>query len=119
MNIRELTCIVCPRGCALVAELDESGTPVRVSGNMCPRGKEYAMTECTDPRRVVTTTVRCADGGVVSCKTDRSIPKALVLEAMRVINSTVAANELNIGDVIIEDILGTGACVVATGRKSI
>ncbi|MBE6634929.1 MAG: DUF1667 domain-containing protein [Ruminococcaceae bacterium] len=119
MKTRELTCIVCPRGCDLIAELDDNGTPIRVTGNLCPRGKTYAENECTNPQRVVTTTVRCEDGCVVSCKTNTTIPKSLVLEAMKVINSTVAPAELAIGDVIIENILGTGADVVATGRKSI
>ncbi len=119
MKTRELTCIVCPRGCDLVAELDDNGAPISVSGNLCPRGRVYADNECTDPQRVVTTTVRCEDGCVVSCKTNTTIPKALVLEAMKVINSTVAPAETEIGDVIIENILGTGADVVATGRKTI
>ncbi len=117
MNKRELTCIVCPRGCALVCELDDNGKLVSVTGNLCPRGKKYADDECTNPMRVVTSTVRCEDGAVVSCKTSTSIPKSLVLEAMRVINSTKAPSSVKIGDVIIENILGTGADVIATANK--
>ena len=36
--IRELTCIVCPVGCSLKVELDNSEV-VSVSGNTCPRGE--------------------------------------------------------------------------------
>ncbi|MFR7718104.1 MAG: DUF1667 domain-containing protein [Lachnospiraceae bacterium] len=39
-----------------------------MSGDTCKRGAEYARTECTDPRRTLTTTLRCADGGVVKSK---------------------------------------------------
>ena len=45
MKKRELTCIVCPRGCALVCELDDGGKLISVSGNLCPRGKKYADDE--------------------------------------------------------------------------
>ena len=117
MKKRELTCIVCPRGCDLLCELDGEGNLTAVSGNLCPRGKKYALDECTNPMRVVTSTVRCEDGGVVSCKTSTSIPKALVLEAMKVINSVKAPASVRIGDVLVADILGTGADVIATSNK--
>ena len=117
MKKRELTCIVCPRGCALVCELDDGGKLISVSGNLCPRGKKYADDECTNPMRVVTSTVRCEDGAVVSCKTSTSIPKSLVLEAMKVINNTKAPATVKIGDVIIKNVLGTGADVIATSNK--
>ena len=117
MKKRELTCIVCPRGCALVCELDDGGKLISVSGNLCPRGKKYADDECTNPMRVVTSTVRCEDGTVVSCKTSTSIPKSLVLEAMKVINNTNAPATVKIGDVIIKNVLDTGADVIATSNK--
>ena len=117
MKTREITCIVCPRGCDLICELADDGSLVSVSGNLCKRGQKYAEDECTNPMRVVTSTVRCEDGAVVSCKTESSIPKSLVLESMKVINATVAPNEVKIGDVLIENILGTGVAVVATSNK--
>ena len=117
MKIRELTCIVCPRGCSLKAELDESGVPQNVTGNICPRGKTYAIAECTNPMRVVTSTVRCADGGVVSCKTSTSIPKSLVFDIMKEINTATAPSNVKIGDVIIANVLNTGADIVATSNR--
>ena len=48
MKIRELTCIVCPRGCQLKVELDDAGAVVSVSGNLCKRGNVYAFDECTN-----------------------------------------------------------------------
>ena len=117
MKTRQLTCIVCPRGCSLVAELSDKGEVISVSGNLCPRGKKYALDECTNPMRVVTSTVRCEDGAVVSCKTNTSIPKSLVFDAMKIINAARAKNDVKIGDVIVENILGTGADVVATSNK--
>ena len=118
MKIRELTCIVCPRGCALKVELDENGAPVSVTGNLCKRGEAYANDECVNPMRVVTSTVACEGGGVVSCKTVASIPKRLVFEVMEKINSATAPATVNIGDVIISDVLGTGADIIATSNKN-
>ena len=109
---RELTCIICPRGCQLTAEL---GDEITVSGNLCPRGKTYAIAECTDPQRTVTSTVKTADGGVVSVKTDRTIPKDKMMECMAVINKATAALPIRVGDVIIENVFG--ANVVATQNK--
>ncbi|MCQ2386018.1 MAG: hypothetical protein MJ078_05035 [Clostridia bacterium] len=50
---RVLTCIVCPRGCSLSAELDESGKLLDVKGYSCPRGLAYAQSECTAPVRTL------------------------------------------------------------------
>ena len=117
MKKRELTCIVCPRGCGLVCELDDAGNVLSVSGNLCKRGNTYAVNECTNPQRVVTSTVRCKDGSVVSCKTSTTIPKGKMFEVMKVINTTLAPENVKIGDVIIENVLGTGADVIATSNK--
>ena len=117
MKNRELTCIVCPRGCQLVCDLDDNGNVLSVSGNICKRGNEYAINECTNPMRVVTSTVRCQDGEVVSCKTSTSIPKKMMFDVMKAINTTLAPKNVKIGDVIIENVLGTGADVIATSNK--
>lgn len=117
MAKRELTCIVCPRGCALVATLDDDGRVLSVTGNICKRGEKYAIDECTNPMRVVTSTVRCADGEVVSCKTADSISKALIFDVMKAINTTIAPSSVKIGDVVIENVLGTGVNVVVTSNK--
>ena len=108
---RTLTCIVCPVGCTLEAEL-EGGKVVSVSGNTCPRGIKYAEAECTAPVRTVTSTVRCADGSVLPVKTDRPIPKDKVAECMKIINSTITPLPISIGDVIIKDVFGSN--VIAT-----
>ena len=112
---RELTCIVCPRGCQLSVVLDGDKV-VSVSGNICKRGTAYAEAECISPERTVTTTVRCKSGKVVSVKTSAPVPKASVFEVMAEINRTVAENGIKIGDVIIENVAGTGVSVVATSN---
>lgn len=117
--IRELTCIICPKGCQIRVELDESKRVLSVSGHTCKRGEDYANTECTAPKRTITSTVAVEGGGVVPVKTDSTVPKELMMECMRVINSITAPKDTKLGDLLIKDILGTGANVVATRNAKI
>ena len=116
MTKRELTCIVCPRGCQLVVEL-EGKSVLSVSGNICKRGAVYAENECVNPMRTVTTTAKTQDGGVVACKTETTIPKEKMFECMEIINKTVVELPVHVGDVILEDVFGSR--VVATQNKEI
>lgn len=111
---RELICIACPLGCALSVELDGKNV-ISVEGNTCPRGKEYAISECTSPVRTVTTTMKCENGDLVSVKTSKPIPKDKMLDAMNVINKSVAKLPIAVGDVLINDLFGSD--VVATMEK--
>ncbi len=111
---RFLTCIVCPRGCNMQIELGDDGGVLSVSGNSCKRGAAYAESECTHPVRTLTTTAAICGGGVVPVKTTMPIPKELVFEAMEQINRVRVSPDIKIGDVIIKNILDTGADIVAT-----
>ena len=111
--IRELTCIICPRGCSLKAEMKD-GEFIGVTGNACPRGAKYAQDECLNPMRTVTSTMRCEDGRCVSVKTSCAIPKDKIFECMKMINSQKVCLPIHIGDVIIENIFGSD--VVATSN---
>ena len=113
---RELTWIICPRGCNLTVTL-EDGRVTDVKGNACPRGVTYATSECTNPQRTVTTTVRCEDGSVIPVKTNKAIPKEKMMECMAAINRTTVPNDVKIGDVVISGVVGTDADVVITGKK--
>lgn len=113
MEKRSLTCIVCPLGCALTAET-EDGKAVRVTGNTCKRGEEYAREEIADPRRTLTTTMRTQDDGRVPVKSSAPLPKGLLMDCMKMINTSEATLPVNAGDVLIRDILSTGIDIVAT-----
>ena len=118
VNKRNLTCIICPKGCSLVVDFNEDGSIKEITGNACKRGVTYATTECTHPTRTITSTMRCADGSVVPVKTNRAVPKELMFEVMKKINSTTVEGEVKIGDVVISAVCGTEADVVITGSKS-
>ena len=110
--IRNLVCILCPRGCNLTAK-QENGT-ITVTGNTCPRGEKYAIHECTNPVRTVTSILRISnrDGIMVSVKTATPIAKSRMFEAMEKIRSTSVEAPVHIGDVLIRDVCG--ADIIAT-----
>ena len=110
--MKNLTCIICPRGCGLTVE--ETADGLKVLGNLCPRGEKYAIEECTHPVRTVTSTMACENGAVVAVKTDKPIPRELVFDCMKAINGAKAPTDTKIGDVLIANVLGTDANVVAT-----
>lgn len=109
---KELICIICPRGCSLCAEIEEGS--VKVSGNACPKGEQYAIDECTHPLRTVTSTVRVGNrvDTMLSVKTDAAVAKENIFDVMKVIRSTVVNAPVSIGDVIIKGVYG--ANVIAT-----
>lgn len=113
--VRELTCIVCPKGCPLRVEL-EDGVVKSVTGHTCPRGLQYANDECIHPMRTVTSTVLAKDGRVIPVKTDRTIPKEKMFECMELINATVIELPVSVGQILLPDLLGTGANLVATAN---
>jgi CxxC motif-containing protein len=112
---RELTCIVCPIGCQLSVTL-ENGIVTEVTGNTCPRGKQYAIDECVSPVRTITTTARTSNGGVIPVKTAQPIPKDLMFECMKAIDNAIVPLPAHIGDVVIENLLNTGVDVVVTAN---
>jgi CxxC motif-containing protein len=112
---RKLTCIICPLGCDLTVQIEDKKV-IGITGNTCPRGKVYAESECTNPQRVITSTVRCNDGQMVSVKTDAPIPKEKMMECMEIINNTVAELPITVGDVIVNDVFGSK--IIATQNKN-
>lgn len=115
MDEMELTCICCPIGCGLRATL-EAGQVVRVTGNTCPRGEAYARREAVSPMRTVTSSV-AVEGGVrpvVSVKTVPDVPKDRIFPVMDAIRDLTVPAPVRAGDVLLRDVAGTGADVVAT-----
>ena len=107
---RNLTCIICPRGCAMEIDLDT----MKVTGNSCPKGEQYAIDECTDPVRTVTSSVRVSnrENTMVSVKTEQPVSKSRLFDVMKEIRAVKTLAPVKIGDIIIKDVYGTN--IVAT-----
>ena len=116
MAVRELICISCPLGCPLRVETDGAGKGTAVTGNTCKRGEAYGRKEVTAPTRTVTSTVLVAGGQspVVSVRTKGDVPKDSIFAVMAVIRETEVPAPVALGDVLAENIAGTGVDLIAT-----
>ena len=114
--VKNVTCTVCPLGCAIEATID--GENITVKGNTCKRGDAYARTEITNPVRSLATTVKVNGGiyNVVPCKSAGALPKDKIMECMEAINKAEVNAPVKLGDVLVENILGTGINIVATNH---
>ena len=115
MEERNLICIGCPMGCPLVVKIND-GEVQSVEGNTCKRGAVYGKKEVTNPTRIVTTTVRVSGGAenVVSVKTKEDIPKSKIFDCIRELKGVTVTAPVQIGDIILHGVAGTGVDVIAT-----
>lgn len=116
--IKEMICVSCPLGCPITVELSDSGEVLKVTGNTCKRGEKYAISECTNPVRMLTSTMKVNGGSlpVIPVKTSAPIPKDMMFECMNVINNEVVDAPIKMGDVLISNVCDTGVDIVATNE---
>ena len=109
--MKELTCIVCPRGCRL--KVDDN---MEVTGNACPRGTIYAINELTNPTRTITSSIRVSNRPytLVSVKTDKPVPKDKMFDVMKEIDKLSIDAPTRIGQVVLANVLGTDSNIVIT-----
>ncbi len=114
MTEQTIVCITCPRGCTMNVRQD--GDEITVTGNSCKRGEVFAVNELTHPMRTICSTVATAfpEAPVLPCRVSTDIPKDKIFDVMKEINKVCITERIARGDVIIENVLGTGADVIAT-----
>lgn len=111
--MKELICIVCPKGCHL--KVDETND-YSVTGNSCLKGAEYGHKELVNPTRTITTTVQLLNSKErrVSVKTSCDVAKDKIFEIMQIINQVQAKAPLHRGDVLIKHICQSDADLIVT-----
>jgi CxxC motif-containing protein len=116
MRTVEIVCVQCPMGCKLKIIMDEENKISDISGYTCERGKQYAVQEITDPKRIIPSSIKVVNGELplVSVKTDRPVSKKLISEIMIIIKKSSVTAPVKVGQVLVKNILGTGADIVAT-----
>lgn len=112
--MKELTCILCPKGCRIQVEVTNNDYTIK--GNGCKRGVTYAKQECEDPRRSIQTTVETIFNEFprLSVKTDRPVAKVKIREIMDVCHHVLVEYEVETGAIIVDNICDSGADLVAT-----
>jgi CxxC motif-containing protein len=109
--MKELICIVCPKGCHL--KVDDN---LNVTGNACARGVKYGIDELTNPTRMVTTTVVIVNGEIprLPVVTSAPIPKDKIMDVMNEINKLIVEAPIYVKDIVISNVLDLGVDIVAT-----
>lgn len=119
-NIKQITCIACPRGCRITITVTKnepgSKTQCSVGGNACAKGEKYGIQETICPMRIVTSTIASSITGFprVPVKTDCEVPLAHVMEVMGVVKSIRVDSPVHCGQILYSGIAGTTANLVAT-----
>ncbi|MDO4940486.1 MAG: FAD-dependent oxidoreductase [Erysipelotrichaceae bacterium] len=108
----KLVCIMCPNGCELEFQGDE------VLGNKCERGKKFALDELNNPKRSVCTYVKTTfkDRPTLSVRTSNPIDKGLIFEVMKQINKITVDKHVDVGEVLIKNVLNTEVDIIATSK---
>lgn len=116
MTVRKMICIMCPASCHLeVTENGEKGEYL-VSGNTCPGGKNYALNEMRDPKRIVTAVVN-SDSRKVPCipvKTDSPLKMDLIEPLLQELFSIKISVPAKCGDIVLENYKNTGVNILVT-----
>ncbi len=117
---KQLTCINCPMGCQVVVSLDDDKNITNIEGNRCKMGEKYARDEITNPKRMVCSSVSVEGSDKVSVpvKTSEAIPKGMIFDIMTEINKAKIKAPVHIGDIVIENVLNTGANILATDERA-
>lgn len=109
-----LTCIICPLGCSIDMKV-ENGEIIDIGGNDCKRGIDFAKTEFYNPQRMVTTMVTLNEGEYpfLPVISESEIPKKNLKDCIRLLQSIKVKAPIKMGDIVIENILGTGINIIA------
>ena len=113
--IRKMTCIICPNGCDLEAQITD-GKCESVSGNLCPKGAQYAAQEVEEPKRTIASSVTVKNGVLLlaSVRLNRAVPKEKIFNVMEEVRRIVLDAPVYAGDIASENILGLGSDLIVT-----
>ena len=114
--LKEFTCILCPNGCDIQADLDDKNTIQSINGANCQGGISYVRQEITDPQRTISSSILVKGGALplVSVRLTKPVPKNSIFHVMEQIKSVTLTAPVRTGDVILSNVLGLGSDVIAT-----
>jgi len=105
--IKNLTCICCPIGCTLTAEL-EADKISSISGNKCKRGIQYAQEELFNPVRILTTTIFIPEKNtMLPVRSDKPLPKDKMCGCVSFIKTIKVDLPIKMGQILVNNIEGT------------
>lgn len=110
-----ITCIMCPKGCLGKVRKDGSAI-LEVSGFTCKRGEEYGKEEVVLPKRMLTTTVKTANGtlALLPVVSKELLPKDKIMECVHALKQIVVTVPISEGDIVVSNVLGLGVDIIAS-----
>ncbi|MFR2691384.1 MAG: DUF1667 domain-containing protein [Enterocloster bolteae] len=117
--LREYTCIICPNGCDIRAQIEEREDGSRricsVEGAACPKGRAYVEQELTDPREYCHI---CIGKGracfLASVRLTNPIPRDRIFDAVSEIKKYTLTAPVKAGTVVIPRLMGYDTDVIVT-----
>lgn len=104
---KNITCISCPIGCRITAEITDN--TFNFSGNKCKKGEDFAKAELTNPLRSLTTTVKTAfpEVPVLPVRTQNEIPKDKINDIISKLSGIIINERIGIGEMVADGIIST------------
>lgn len=98
--------------------VNEENKVILVENALCNRGEAYAKDEIQSPKRSLTSTIKVIGGNLplVSVRSDRTIPKEKIQEALIELRKLELQAPIEYHQIIIRDLLGTGANIITTKK---
>jgi CxxC motif-containing protein len=114
-EVKKVVCIVCPLSCAGEVTL-KAGEVFSITGLTCERGKKYARAEVTEPKRMLTTTVKVKGGflPLLPVVSKEAIPKEKIKEAVKFLATITVEAPIRAGDVVYQNIVNSGVTILAS-----
>lgn len=115
VNERHFICVVCPIGCEIDV-VHDGRRIISMEGSKCEKSQEFVTQELIEPMRILTTTVRIqgARWVVIPVRSDKAVPKRLFPRIMKQLRRIRLQAPVNMLDVVVRDVLHTGANIIAT-----
>ena len=111
---KTIVCIQCPNACNI--EVTKIGESLKVEGNECKKGEEYAIVEFTTPKRILTTTLQVKNGilPLIPVRSDKPLPKGSLFDCMQYLSNLKIDAPLKMGQILVENILDLGVNIIAS-----
>lgn len=114
MEETKMVCIGCPQGCEINI-FHEKKSIKSINGYRCTSGLQYAENEFTEPKRILTSTVKVNFGELpcVPVKTKNPIHKDKIFACMRELEQLEVSSPIKLGTIITRNIGQTGVDLIA------
>lgn len=115
MTQHEISCILCPVSCQAHVEVDDAGV-ISITNLECQRGEHYIEQELQAPLRDVFTTIPIIGASIprLPVRTTQPVPKSEVMNCMRALAKLQVKAPIQIGTIVLRNILGLGIDVIAS-----